>query len=93
MVSKAIVSLCALTVIPAADAHSLLDYVGQCVPFARQASGIAIYGDAWTWWSKAEGKYPRGRTPASARSSCSRRPAACRWAMSRWSAAWSRTGC
>ncbi len=63
MVSKAIASLCALTVIPAADARSLLDYVGQCVPFARQASGIAIYGDAWTWWSKAEGKYPRGRTP------------------------------
>lgn len=46
MVSKAIASLCALTVIPAADARSLLDYVGQCVPFARQASGIAIYGDA-----------------------------------------------
>jgi surface antigen len=63
MVSKAAVLLGALTAIPAAGAHSLLDYVGQCVPFARQASGIAIYGDAWTWWSKAEGKYPRGRTP------------------------------
>ena len=42
---------------------SLLDYVGQCVPFARQASGIQIYGDAWTWWDQAEGRYRRGREP------------------------------
>ncbi|HEX8483780.1 CHAP domain-containing protein [Sphingomonas sp.] len=47
-----------------APAHaSLLDYVGQCVPFARAASGIAIYGDAWTWWDSAEGRYRRGDTP------------------------------
>jgi hypothetical protein len=42
---------------------SLLDYVGQCVPFARAASGIAIYGDAWTWWEQADGRYRRGETP------------------------------
>ncbi len=42
---------------------SLLDYVGECVPFARAASGIQIYGDAWTWWEKAAGKYRRGYTP------------------------------
>lgn len=42
---------------------SLLDYVGQCVPFARAASGIEIYGDAWTWWDKAEGRYRRGHEP------------------------------
>ncbi len=42
---------------------SLLDYVGECVPFARAASGIQIYGDAWTWWDKAAGKYRRGYTP------------------------------
>lgn len=47
----------------AAPAASLLDYVGQCVPFARAASGIEIYGDAWTWWEKADGHYPRGHTP------------------------------
>jgi surface antigen len=35
----------------------------QCVPFARKASGIQIRGDAWTWWTKAEGIYERGRTP------------------------------
>ncbi|WP_229727022.1 CHAP domain-containing protein [Sphingomonas alpina] len=46
-----------------AGAKSLLDYVGECVPFARAASGIQIYGDAWTWWDAAEGKYRRGDTP------------------------------
>lgn len=46
-----------------AHAGSLLDYVGQCVPFARAASGIQIYGDAWTWWAQADGKYRRGAVP------------------------------
>jgi surface antigen len=40
-----------------------LDYVGECVPFARAASGIRIFGDAWTWWSQAEGRYLRGHRP------------------------------
>ena len=48
---------------PVASAKSLLDYVGQCVPFARAASGIQIYGDAWTWWDQAEGRYRRGEKP------------------------------
>lgn len=42
---------------------SLLDYVGQCVPFARAASGIQIFGDAWTWWDQARGKYQEGHAP------------------------------
>ena len=42
---------------------SLLDYVGQCVPFARAASGIEIYGDAWTWWRQADGHYKRTHNP------------------------------
>lgn len=46
-----------------AHARSLLDYNGQCVPFARQASGIQIYGDAWTWWDQAHGRYKRGDQP------------------------------
>jgi surface antigen len=37
----------------------------QCVPFARQISGIEIYGDANTWWRQAAGRYPRSRSPAS----------------------------
>lgn len=52
----------ALVAMPA-QAASLLDYVGQCVPFARAASGIQIYGDAWTWWGQADGKYERGHEP------------------------------
>jgi surface antigen len=35
----------------------------QCVPYARQVSGIQIYGDAHTWWGQAAGKYARGTAP------------------------------
>jgi hypothetical protein len=35
----------------------------QCVPFARDNSGIRLYGDAHTWWSQAAGKYARGSAP------------------------------
>jgi surface antigen len=35
----------------------------QCVPFARDASGIELRGNANTWWHQAEGKYARGSTP------------------------------
>lgn len=35
----------------------------QCVTFARHFSGIQIFGDAWTWWQGAEGKYARGHAP------------------------------
>lgn len=35
----------------------------QCVPYARQVSGIAIYGDAHTWWQQAAGRYARGSSP------------------------------
>lgn len=35
----------------------------QCVPYARQVSGIRIYGDAHTWWDQAEGRYAKGKLP------------------------------
>jgi surface antigen len=35
----------------------------QCVPFARLVSGIQIFGDAWTWWHQAAGKYQTGFVP------------------------------
>ncbi len=35
----------------------------QCVPYARQLSGIQIYGDAHTWWRQARFAYQRGNTP------------------------------
>src|SRR5260370_39714621 len=41
------------------DSHKPL----QCVPYARGHSAIKIYGDAYTWWVKAAGKYPRGTLP------------------------------
>jgi hypothetical protein len=61
----AVAAIAALGAVPAAPAaaSSLLDYVGQCVPFARAASGIQIFGDAWTWWDQAAGRYARGHRP------------------------------
>jgi surface antigen len=35
----------------------------QCAPFARDHSQVKIYGDAWTWWDQAAGRYPRAATP------------------------------
>ncbi|MGE4322244.1 MAG: CHAP domain-containing protein [Sphingobium sp.] len=35
----------------------------QCVPFARQVSGIDIRGNAHTWWDQASGRYQRGQEP------------------------------
>lgn len=36
----------------------------QCVPYAREQSGIMIYGDAYTWWAKAEGRFARSTMPS-----------------------------
>jgi hypothetical protein len=36
----------------------------QCVPYAREVSGIDIRGDAWTWWRSAKGHYRTGQQPA-----------------------------
>lgn len=35
----------------------------QCVPYARNASGVTLTGDAWRWWAAAEGQYERGHAP------------------------------
>ncbi|WP_370459165.1 CHAP domain-containing protein [Erythrobacter sp. SN021] len=35
----------------------------QCVPYAREVSGIQIYGDAYTWWDQAQGRYATGTAP------------------------------
>jgi surface antigen len=52
------VALAALILIMPVQAFAL-----QCVPYARQTSGIIIHGNAKTWWSQAAGKYDRGSTP------------------------------
>lgn len=35
----------------------------QCVPYAREVSGIQIRGDAHRWWDLAAPRYQRGHTP------------------------------
>ncbi|HJW42760.1 MAG TPA: CHAP domain-containing protein, partial [Rhizomicrobium sp.] len=35
----------------------------QCVPYARQHSGVNLHGDAYTWWDKAAGLYARTNSP------------------------------
>ena len=35
----------------------------ECVPYAREVTGIRIYGDASGWWSQAEERYARGSRP------------------------------
>lgn len=34
-----------------------------CVPYARQASGIPLSGDAWEWWGEASGRYAEATRP------------------------------
>jgi hypothetical protein len=36
----------------------------QCAPYARDRSGIALHGNAATWWDQAEGAFDRGQAPA-----------------------------
>jgi surface antigen len=45
------------------DARAELPAYLQCVPYARQLTGIEIYGDAHTWWGQAQGRYRRGHVP------------------------------
>ena len=35
----------------------------QCVPYARLHSNVKLYGDAYTWWDKAAGKFARDAAP------------------------------
>ena len=48
-------------------AQPLIDDSGtplQCVPYARNLSGVRIWGDAVTWWDQADGLYARSSRPA-----------------------------
>jgi surface antigen len=36
----------------------------QCVPYAREKSGVNLYGDAYSWWDQVDKTvYMRGNTP------------------------------
>ena len=50
-------------VVAFAPSGASADDYWQCVPFARLMSGIQIFGDAWTWWSQAAGRYQTGYVP------------------------------
>ncbi|HAV49698.1 MAG TPA: CHAP domain-containing protein [Brevundimonas sp.] len=39
------------------------DVYWQCVTFVRLASGIEIYGDAWTWWRQGTQQFRTGTRP------------------------------
>lgn len=54
----ALVVACAFSTIVPAQAK-----FWQCAPYAREVSGIQIFGNADTWWSQAAGKYERGDVP------------------------------
>lgn len=58
IIASMIVALCALTITPAAAGGFL-----QCAPYARQVSGIQLFGNANTWWKQAQGHYDRGHEP------------------------------
>jgi surface antigen len=51
-----------MSLVPTAGG-ALADTYWQCVPFARLVSGIQIFGDAYTWWRQAIGKYDVGFQP------------------------------
>jgi hypothetical protein len=34
-----------------------------CAPFARELSGVALYGDAASWWELAQGRYSTSSFP------------------------------
>ena len=36
----------------------------ECAPYARQVSGIQLYGDAADWWDAAAGRYARTAGPS-----------------------------
>jgi surface antigen len=56
-------SLAAAAFVALAPAGAIADTYWQCVPFARLISGVQIFGDAWTWWQQASGKYETGFQP------------------------------
>ncbi|HWA60278.1 MAG TPA: CHAP domain-containing protein [Caulobacteraceae bacterium] len=56
-------SLAVALAVVLAPGGAFADPYWQCVPFARLISGINLFGDAYTWWSQAAGKYQTGFTP------------------------------
>lgn len=47
----------------APSAGAIAETYWQCAQFARVMSGIQIFGDAYTWWKQAVGRYQEGFQP------------------------------
>ncbi len=66
----AFVLLAGLVSACAGGSHAPTSYGGgaaypgiACAPFARELSGIALYGDAASWWDQASGRYEKASRP------------------------------
>ena len=35
----------------------------ECAPYARQMTGVQLYGDAASWWDQADGRYAKSSEP------------------------------
>jgi surface antigen len=55
---------CGLAALFAVTAAGAASFGGNCVYYARNASGISLDGNAAAWWSSARGRYERGQTPS-----------------------------
>ena len=63
-IAVAVVAASGLFVAAPTQAQELTGGYYQCVRFAREFSGIQIYGDAWTWWQSASTQHRRtGNNP------------------------------
>ena len=60
----AALSACAGPSRPASTAGVSHAAVMECAPYARQVSGIQLYGDAADWWEAAAGRYGRSEQPS-----------------------------
>lgn len=36
----------------------------ECAPYAREVTGLRLYGDAGSWWDQAAGRYRRASQPS-----------------------------
>jgi surface antigen len=52
-----------LAILLSAPAEAMSSHGGNCVAYARAATGIQIDGNAGMWWSHAAGHYERGQEP------------------------------
>jgi surface antigen len=67
--ASSVAELTPYSAMPREPGRNLVEDTGQkplqCVPYARDHSGVKIFGDAYTWWDKASGKFQRASMPAS----------------------------